>query len=181
MQSWIRISIYFTGKLLVHVCENSYSMKLKHILTKQAIILLLLIITSSAISNSLFSQGLGINASSPATRLDVNGDVAMRISAFTAVNGNNNNISIGSSSFVRITGPTAAYTITGIAAGVDGKIVILFNKTGSNMIIAHQTTSTAANQILCSNNTNANIKQNGCATLIYSSTDSRWVLVSMYK
>ncbi|MGZ8558099.1 MAG: hypothetical protein ACXWWC_07200 [Chitinophagaceae bacterium] len=150
-------------------------------ITKQVSLFLTILIIFISLSNSLFSQGLGINAAVPATKLDVNGDIALRISAFTAVNGNNNNINIGARSFVRITGPTANYSITGIAGGVDGKIIILFNKTGFDMTIADQTTSTAANQILCSNNSNAKIERNGCATLIYSSTDSRWILVSMYK
>ncbi len=155
-------------------------MKTKSGTYRKGILLIFLIIISVA-SHSLFSQGLGINASTPATKLDVNGDVALRISSYVAVNGDNNNINIGSSSFVRITGPTGNFTITGIAGGVNGKMVILFNRTNSNMTIEDQSTSTAANQIICSNNSNASIQKNGCATLIYSSTDSRWVLVSLYK
>ncbi|MGK2860383.1 MAG: hypothetical protein ACSLE0_00485 [Chitinophagaceae bacterium] len=149
--------------------------------TFNIVLRLIFLIIISVASHSLFSQGLGINAATPATKLDVNGDVAMRISSFTAINGDNNNINIGSSSFVRITGPTSGFSITGIAGGVNGKIVVLFNRTNSNMTIEDQTTSTAANQIICSNNSNASIQKNGCATLMYSSLDSRWVLVSQYK
>ena len=51
------------------------------------------------------SQGVGIDSASPNTKLDVNGDLALRIGSYTASNGSNNNISIGAMSFIRISGP----------------------------------------------------------------------------
>jgi hypothetical protein len=130
---------------------------------------------------SSFSQGVGINAATPNTVLDVNGDFALRISSFTA-GATNNNIVIGSSSFIRITGPGATFNINGIAGGVDGKMIILYNATSSDMYLNHQNTgSIAANRIICSDLANALVKRSGCAVLIYSSTDSRWIVVSTYK
>ena len=129
-----------------------------------------------------FSQGLGIDAATPNTKLDVNGDLAIRITGLAVANGNNNDISVGAFSFIRLTGPTAVFAITGIAGGVDGKVVILYNTSAQDMTIAHQSgSSTAANRIICSDNSDALVKQQGCATLIYSTTDSRWILASLYK
>ena len=67
---------------------------------------------------------LGANTTSPSTTIDANGDLALRENAFTAGNGNNNDIAIGNYSFVRISGPNAAFTITGIGGGVNGKMVV---------------------------------------------------------
>ncbi|MBS1903401.1 MAG: hypothetical protein JSS75_06850 [Bacteroidetes bacterium] len=126
------------------------------------------------------ARKIGVNTNSPATGVDVNGDVSLRQTGFSANNGNNNDISIGGMSFVRISGPTAAFTITGIAGGVDGKMVILFNSTSQTMTVSHQdvASTTAADRILCKATNNVSVGQYGVVTLIYSTNESRWVVVS---
>ena len=122
---------------------------------------------------------LGTNTSSPNTTVDVNGDIAMREHGYTAANGNNNDANIGNYSFVRISGPGAAFTITGIAGGQNGKMVILYNSTAQNMTISHNdANSNASNRIYCKGSGNLTVGQYGVATLIYNSTDSRWIVVS---
>jgi len=132
---------------------------------------------------AVMAQGVGIDVSTPNTKLDVNGDFALRIGEFIASNNNNHNINIGNKSFIRISGPNSStYTITGIAGGVDGKYIILYNSTSRDMIIANQSTGSAAsNRIICSDGVSPTIKPNGTATLIYSAVDSRWILVSVHK
>lgn len=143
----------------------------------------LAVIISLLFSENVFGQtGLGIDASTPAAKLDVNGDLALRIGSVACTNGSNNNVSIGGVSFVRVSGPSSAFSITGIAGGVNGKVVILYNSTAVDMTIGNQNaSSTTANRIICSDNVDAVVKQKGTAMLIYSSTDSRWILVSVYK
>ncbi|MDP4229841.1 MAG: hypothetical protein Q8916_05480, partial [Bacteroidota bacterium] len=122
---------------------------------------------------------LGANTTSPNTTADINGDLAMRENGFTASNANNNDISIGNFSFVRMTGPNAAFTITGIAGGNNGKMVILYNSTNQNMTISHNdNNSVASNRIYCKGGANVTVGQYGVATLIYNSSDSRWIVVS---
>lgn len=68
----------------------------------------------------------------------------------TFVNGNNNNIDLDGLMLVRITGPTATFTITGIARGVQGQVMMIHNSTSQIMTIAHLSVSSgAANQIVC--------------------------------
>lgn len=68
----------------------------------------------------------------------------------TFVNGNNNNINLDGLMLVRITGPTATFTITGIARGVQGQVMMIHNSTSQIMTIAHLSVSSgAANQIVC--------------------------------
>ena len=123
----------------------------------------------------------GIGTTAPNTALDVNGDLALRVNSFTAINGNNNDITIGNSTFIRITGPTQGYNITGIAGGVDGKMVILFNNTTQGMTIEHQSTlSGVPNRIIVSGGLAKTVGGEGICTLIYSNADQRWVVLSIF-
>ena len=51
-------------------------------------------------------------------------------------------------SFFTITGPTGAFTITGLAGGYSGRLVTIYNPTSQVMTIGNNRTSTAANQII---------------------------------
>ena len=101
-------------------------------------------------------------------------------------NGANNNIGIPQTSFVRITGPSGVFNITGITKPAkagnnnpDGTIIILYNTTSQNMTITNDSgSSTAANRIYT--NTGSDVATTGTGTVIfiYSVTDSRWILLS---
>ncbi len=124
--------------------------------------------------------GVGVNTIEPTAALDVNGNVAIRKgSDFSAGNGSNNDINVGNFSFIRITGPSGVFTITGISGGSDGKVIILYNTTGQNMTIAHDSASSQpANRIYTM--TGANVTSTGQATamFVYDTTASRWIMVS---
>jgi len=130
--------------------------------------------------SGIFEGGnVGVNTVAPATKLDIAGDLSTRYSSYAAVNGANNNIVIGTSSFVRITGPTAAFSITGVAGGVDGKMLTIFNSTAQTITIANEgLTSTAANRITTLSSTgDIVIVGQGGVDLIYSVADSRWLVL----
>lgn len=155
---------------------------IKHRNPLSLIVLALVISLGITTTTTCRAQGLGIDTPTPQTKLDVNGDFALRVSSKTLAAGANHNVTIPGASFVRITGPTANYTISGLAGGVDGKMVILFNNTPYTLTIEHQSVnSLAANRIIVSNEASDTIKKYGCATLIYSALDSRWVVVSLFK
>lgn len=129
--------------------------------------------------NATVSGNLGIGTDAPNTALDVAGGVAMRMGAYTAGNGANNNITIGNSAFVRVAGPTAAFSLSGIAGGYDGRMIVLYNATDYDMTLTHDAGSTPANRIYCADHTNILLKRKGCATLMYSTADNRWIVVSV--
>jgi hypothetical protein len=138
-------------------------------------------VTNSANTTLLYARNdgnTGVGTSSPNVKLDVNGDAALRRTDFTAANGTNSNISIGSFSFVKISGPTAAFTIASISGGQDGKFVILYNSTGQNMTLANDT-GTAANRILTNTGADVSTTGTGSAMLIYDSGASRWILINL--
>lgn len=124
----------------------------------------------------------GLNTSVPETNMDINGDLAYRQNAITLVNGLNSNIDVGKFSFIRITGPNAAFSIDGIQGGVDGKILTLYNITASNMTVVDQTGSASvlANRInTLEGGANISTINNGSVTLQYSAADNRWMVIAM--
>ncbi len=122
---------------------------------------------------------VGIGTTSPAATLDLSGSLAQREISLTLSNGDNNhNVNLVTESVMyRVTGPTAAFTITGIAGGVNGRGITLYNPTGQSMTLANESSaSTAANRIQTQTGTNVSISGNSYVNLYYSSTDSRWNL-----
>ena len=105
--------------------------------------------------------------------------IQLPIGAFTASNGANSNITLPNKSFIRVTGPTGAFNITGITKpdNPDGRVVILYNTTSQNMTITNDATSTAANRILTGQGDVATTGI-GIVSLIYSVTDARWILLT---
>jgi len=120
---------------------------------------------------------VGIGTGSPKTLVDIAGDLATRENVLT-LSGNADNVAIGNYSFIRISGPTAAYEITGFAGGVDGKIIFVANNTAYTLKFKNDDGGSApANRLYLYNNTDMTIAQNGGATFIYSASISRWFLV----
>ena len=110
------------------------------------------------------------------------------VGALTLSNGANNNIGIPKKSFVRITGPSGAFNITGItkpaAASAtnnpDGTLLILYNSTAQAMTITNDSgSSTAANRIYTNTGSDVATTGRGTTSFIYSVTDARWILVSL--
>lgn len=127
---------------------------------------------------TLTSQSMGVKTSSPQTTLDVNGSVAMREGTpLSIANGTNNNVTIDTMSFYRITAPTAAFTITGFTNGFDGRLLTIINVTNYTMTLQHQVTSSSANQIN-TGGSDVSIASNGVATFIYNIALTKWVLTS---
>lgn len=81
------------------------------------------------------------------------------------------------SSFYRMNS-TIAVGLKGITAGVDGQRLELYFKSASNLTITGESTAaTAINRItLMTTAATAVTTATGYASLIYSSTDSRWLL-----
>ncbi len=121
-----------------------------------------------------------IGAGSPAAGFDLRGSLAQRESRLSLSNGENNNVSLGTDAVMyRITGPSALFSVTGIAGGVDGRTILLHNPTGQAMTIKHNSSSSSApNRIQVPAGADLTITGAGFLTFYYSTTDSRWNLVT---
>lgn len=136
-----------------------------------------------ALFTSVMNAQVGIGNTDPKTALDVSGALSLRQgTAINLANGANNNISLGAnpSSFYRISGPTAAFSISGLVpiTAVDGQIVTLENTTAQNFTITHDATSTAANRIYCPGAGDLALSgQYSTVTLIYNVSQTRWIVI----
>jgi hypothetical protein len=129
----------------------------------------------------LQNGAIGFNTASPVALIDANGDLALRQNEITVVNGVNDDVPPGTFSFVKITGPTAAFSLTGFTNVVDGKILTVLNLTGQNMTIVNQvgSTSAAANRINTLSGADIVTTGNGSVTLQYSIADNRWMVIAV--
>lgn len=123
---------------------------------------------------------VGIGTSAPGSTLDIDGGIALRNGSYTAVDGNNNDIMLPPKTFIRITGPAANFSITGISGGQDGRMVILYNTTTFSMTLTNEDIASAAtNRINTLTGANIATTGEGIVTLIYDAVQSRWVVVSV--
>ncbi len=127
------------------------------------------------------SGNVGIGTTSPAAAFDLVGSSAFREASLALVNGNNNDIPVGNNTFITISGPAQPFAITGIAGGVSGRLLTLYNSTAQAMIIANENSASAAsNRIstLTGGDVMALAGNGGTAQFQYSATASRWILIS---
>lgn len=97
-------------------------------------------------------------------------------------NGSNAGIDFGAKVYVKLkAGPTAAFTINGIAGGADGRELIIDNSIAQNMTIANDsgTEPVPANRIYTRTGADVSTTGQGVVRLIYDSEDTHWILVSV--
>ena len=101
--------------------------------------------------------------------------VTYKITGISLSNGQNDDVNIGTAPVVRVTGPTAAYSITGITGGVDGRRLYILGTVAFNMTLTNEdVASTAANRIITGTGGGVTIVGVGVIHLIYDGVDSRW-------
>lgn len=110
-------------------------------------------------------------------QLDVNGAIATRTGTVAVVNGLNSNIALPAFSYVRLTGPSAAFSLGGFTGPTDGRLLTVYNTTAQPMtIVAEDLSSTAANRITLPNSATSQVLEApGAATFIYDVTAARWI------
>jgi hypothetical protein len=142
-----------------------------------------------AVSNGLNIGGgftkVGIFTNSPQAGFDVNASVAMRHLDVTLVNGLNSNIvPITNLSFLRITGPSAGFSIGGFSYGAPGNVaglmVYVFNSTTQQMTIVNEDASSAAtSRIKTLTGGNVVLRAGtSAATFMYCDVEDRFILMS---
>ena len=96
--------------------------------------------------------------------------------AFNDINLGVNDINKGKTVF-RLTGRNNNYELTGIAGGVDGRHIILFNVSVANFKIFNESTnSLPENRIITLSNNSVGTSGQGTAELVYDGTLQRWIL-----
>lgn len=68
----------------------------------------------------------------------------------------------------------ASRTVTGLQGGAAGREVLLTNVGAFDLVLAHNSTSTAANQFLCPNSASLTLNPNDSVRCRYDGTSSRW-------
>lgn len=98
----------------------------------------------------------------------------------TLVNGLNSNIPVAEFSSLRFIGPTAAFSVGGLAptAPAAGDVRVIVNTTGQTMTLVNEdASSTAANRIHTQTGANVILEtRQSSATLLYDGTINRWVV-----
>lgn len=95
--------------------------------------------------------------------------------------GPNADVNIGTNSFVKFaSGPGAAYSISGLAAGVNGQVVTLYFPLSYAVTILNDT-GTAANRILTLAGGDVTSSGACSTTLIYDSSAAKWIMVSFWR
>lgn len=130
------------------------------------------------------AQNVGINTNSPQATLDVYGDVIFRSADLVAADGVNLalDVNVNRFSFYRVAGPAADFIIGGITAGVEGRLVTLFNRSGFNMQLNNEdAAATAADRIITGTNADLVIAHKGIVNLQYDGAEQRWIVISNNK
>lgn len=101
--------------------------------------------------------------------------------ASSSITGANCNDCAFTGVFTRLGNIAAATVITGIANPRNGRFVILYNPNAFNLTIANQhASSVAANRIITCTGADATSTLACSAMLVYSNTDSRWILLNLW-
>lgn len=97
----------------------------------------------------------------------------------TLPNGPSQNVTTGISTSVRVTGPTAPFSIGGFIAGYNGQVLTVFNPTGQAMTITNADSgSLAANRITTVTGGDLVLGAVSSATFYYDTGPSLWILIS---
>ena len=97
----------------------------------------------------------------------------------TLVNGDNNNVGTDQDTLKRITGPTAAFAITGLDGGLTGRTLIIINDTSHPITFKNENgSSSALNRLLIPDGADLTLKgAKSSATFLYHSGIGRWILI----
>lgn len=68
--------------------------------------------------------------------------------------------------------------LTGIVAQEDGRVIVLYNSSASDITLTHDATSTAANRFFCPNAVDFALTDKGSVQIRYDGTAARWSVVS---
>jgi hypothetical protein len=107
-------------------------------------------------------------------------DIAFgRYDISSLANGENQDVPVGTNTYINLSGPTAAFSICGFTSARNGKIIIVVNQTGFAMTLKNEAgcESTAGNRILTLTGSDVTLAGSRAVMLVYNSSSSRWVII----
>src|SRR6476620_9156962 len=101
-------------------------------------------------SQLTYAQNVGVNTPTPEAALDINGDIIIRPAELPVGDGITLALDVNTIrfSYYRVTGPAADFTIAGITAGIDGRLVTLFNRSGFAMQLTNEDVNAAVTDMI---------------------------------
>jgi hypothetical protein len=123
---------------------------------------------------------VGIGTSSPDAKLDVDGDIILGVKSHEPLFPNSNIIALDreGKSVIRIIG-TNTTSLSGIAGGVDGMLLYIYNYDSVNFTIAHNSaTALNENRIWTGNGSDIVFTSRGGAILVYDGVNLKWRVLS---
>jgi hypothetical protein len=144
----------------------------------------LLLVSVLFINQIIYCQNVGVNTPTPEAALDVNGDVIFRTSDLPVADGINIALDVNTAkfSYYRLSGPVADFTLAGITAGNDGRLLTLFNRTGFTMQINNEDAGAAiTDMIVTGTNADITLPNKGIINLQYDATEQKWIVKSSSK
>jgi hypothetical protein len=95
----------------------------------------------------------------------------------TLANGANADVTLPNvARFLRVTGPSGAFSISGFTGGYEAKRLVLYNTTAQTLTLTNDATSTAANRILTMIGGDLTLAGPGIVHFIYSVDALRWLV-----
>ena len=136
---------------------------------------------SSTTAASLTAKSMGLTENLYAGGLlNIAGKFQTQRGTLAVVNGLNSNLALPANAIVRLTGPSAVFSIGGFTGGVEGDRRTIYNTVAFAMTIKNEdASSTAGNRIKTLTGADVTLRAGtSVATFSYDATDSRWVLES---
>ncbi len=100
------------------------------------------------------------------------------LTTITQWTANQNNVDLGDGIFFRVS-TDGSKDLTGILAGIDGKIIRLVNVGAQNIVIKNQSASSdAANRFLCDTAADITVSAEEGVLCLYDATTARWRVFS---
>ena len=132
-----------------------------------------------SITFNAYAQNVGININDPESALDVNGNLSLRSADLTLSDGANLSVNVNSNAFsnLRISGPNTNFSLSGLMAPNDGRVVLLLNNTDYLMsVINLDANAVMTEQIITGTGGNLDIYPKGSITIIYDGFLQKWVV-----
>jgi hypothetical protein len=126
------------------------------------------------------SGNVGIGTGSPDAKLDIDGDIILGVKSHEPLFPNSNIIALDreGKSVIRITG-TNTTSLSGIAGGVDGMLLYIYNYDSVNFTISHNNgTALNENRIWTGNGSDIVFTSRGGAILVYDGVNLKWRVLS---
>lgn len=111
----------------------------------------------------------------------VNGSLAFTRRDISSLANGANSVDPSTNLFLKVSGPSGAFSINGLAGGRDGRILLIQNSTAQTLTVANDsgTEGTPANRIYTGTGADVVSANNpGAFTFIYDATASRWILLN---